>query len=57
VPNNWDITTTGKNGKMVQLEGCFPIAAITPEIRAARAAEKKFKLTAGTPYPPRAWER
>jgi branched-chain amino acid transport system substrate-binding protein len=57
VPNNWDLTTTGKNGKMVVLENCFPIAAVTPEIRAARAAEKKFKLTTGTPYPPRAWER
>lgn len=57
VPNNWDITVTGKNGKMVQLEGCFPIAAVTPELRAARQAERKFKLTSGTSYPPPAWER
>jgi len=57
VPNNWDITTTGKNGKMVQLEGCFAIAPVTPEIRAARAAEKKFKLTSGTSFPPPAWKR
>jgi branched-chain amino acid transport system substrate-binding protein len=57
VPNNWDLTSTGKDGKMVQLEGCFAIAAVTPEIKAARAAEKKFKLTSGTPYPPPAWQR
>ena len=43
VPNDWDITTTGKDGKMVVREQCFPIAAVTPEIKAARAAEKKFK--------------
>jgi branched-chain amino acid transport system substrate-binding protein len=57
VPNNWDITTTGKDGKMVVRESCFPIAAVTPEIKAARAAEKKFKLTSGTSYPPAAWQR
>jgi branched-chain amino acid transport system substrate-binding protein len=57
VPNNWDITTTGKNGKMVQLEKCFPIAAVTPEIKAARVAEKKLKLNSGTSWPPPAWKR
>ena len=57
VPNNWDITTTGKNGKMVQLESCFLIAGVTNAIRQARQAERKFKLTTGTPYPPPAWER
>ena len=57
VPNNWDLTSTGQNGKMVQREPCFPIAAVTPEIQAARAAEKKFKLTSGTSYPPAAWQR
>jgi branched-chain amino acid transport system substrate-binding protein len=57
VPNNWDLTSTGKNGKMVELEPCFPIAAVTPEIKAARAAEAKFKLTSGASYPPPAWER
>lgn len=57
VPNNWDITTTGKDGKMVVREPCFPIAAVTPEIKAARAAEKKYKLTSGTSYPPPAWQR
>jgi branched-chain amino acid transport system substrate-binding protein len=57
VPNNWDLTSTGKNGKMVQLEPCFPIAAVTPEIKAARAAEAKFKLTSGVSYPPPAWKR
>jgi branched-chain amino acid transport system substrate-binding protein len=57
VPNNWDLTSTGKNGKMVQLEPCFPIAAVTPEIKAARAAEAKLKLTSGVSYPPPAWKR
>jgi len=57
VPNNWDLTVTPKNGKMVQKEGCFAIAPITPAIRAARAAEKKFKLTSGTSFPPPAWKR
>ena len=57
IPNNWDLTSTGKNGKMVQSEPCFPIAAVTPEIKAARAAEKKFKLTSGTSFPRPAWQR
>jgi branched-chain amino acid transport system substrate-binding protein len=57
VPNNWDLTSTGKNGKMVELEPCFPIAPVTPEIKAARAAEAKFKLTSGASYPPPAWKR
>ena len=57
VPNNWDLTVTGKNGKMVQREACFPIAAVTPEIKAARAAETKFKLVSGASYPPPAWQR
>jgi branched-chain amino acid transport system substrate-binding protein len=57
VPNNWDLTVTPKNGKMVQKEKCFPIAAVTPEIVAARKAEKQFKLTSGTSYPPPPWKR
>jgi branched-chain amino acid transport system substrate-binding protein len=57
VPNNWDLTVTPKDGKMVQKEPCFPIAAVTPAIKAARAAEKKFHLTSGTSYPPPAWKR
>ena len=57
VPSNWDITVTPKDGKMVQAEGCFPLAAVTPALIAARVAEKKFKLTSGTPYPPPAWQR
>ena len=57
VPNNWDLTSTGKDGKMVQREPCFPIAGVTPEIKAARAAEKKYKLTSGTSYPRPAWQR
>jgi hypothetical protein len=42
---------------LVQRESCFPIAAVTPEIKAARAAEVKFKLNSGTPYPAPAWQR
>jgi branched-chain amino acid transport system substrate-binding protein len=57
VPSNWDITVTPKDGQMVQKEGCFAIAAVTPELKAARAAEAKFKLTTGTSYPPPAWKR
>jgi branched-chain amino acid transport system substrate-binding protein len=57
VPNNWDLTSTGKNGKMVLKENCFPIAAVTPAIKAARAAEKRLKLTSGRSYPPPAWQR
>ena len=57
LPNNWDITTTGKNGKMVQVEGCFAIAPVTPELKAARAAEKKLKLNSGASWPPPAWKR
>jgi hypothetical protein len=42
---------------MIQLESCFAIAPVTPEIKAARASEKKLKLTSGTSYPPPAWQR
>lgn len=57
VPNNWDLTTTGRNGKMVVLENCFAIAPVTSEIRAARAAERRLKLTSGTSFPRPAWQR
>jgi branched-chain amino acid transport system substrate-binding protein len=57
VPNNWDITVTPQNGKMVQKEACFPIAPITYELKAARKAEAKYHLTSGTSYPPPAWQR
>jgi branched-chain amino acid transport system substrate-binding protein len=57
VPNNWDLTTTGRNGRMVVKENCFAIAGVTPELRAARAAERRLKLTSGTSYPPPAWQR
>ena len=57
VPSNWDITVTPKDGQMVQREPCFPIAAVTPELKAARAAEVKFHLVSGTSYPPPAWKR
>jgi branched-chain amino acid transport system substrate-binding protein len=57
LPNNWDLTTTGKDGKMVVVENCFPIAGVTPELKAARAAEKRLKLNSGTSYPRPAWHR
>ena len=57
VANNWDITVVPLNGKMVQKEACFPLANITNELKATRKAEKKYKLTSGTSYPPPAWQR
>jgi hypothetical protein len=42
---------------MVVVENCFPIAGITSELKAARAAERRLKLTSGTSYPPPAWQR
>lgn len=57
VANNWDITVTPLNGKMVLKEKCFPIAGVTDELKATRKAENKLKLTSGTSYPPPAWQR
>ena len=57
IANNWDRTVVPQNGKMVEKEKCFAIAGITDEMRATRKAERQFKLTSGTSYPPPAWER
>jgi len=57
IPNNWDLTVTPRNGKMVLKEKCFAIAGITDELKATRKAEKRLKLTSGTSYPPPAWQR
>jgi branched-chain amino acid transport system substrate-binding protein len=47
IPNNWDITVSYKDGKVVQTEPCFAIAAVDTDLAAARAAEKKLKLNVG----------
>src|SRR6185503_4835453 len=39
VPNNTDRTVTPKDGKMVELEGCFPISEIDPGIAQVRKIE------------------
>jgi branched-chain amino acid transport system substrate-binding protein len=57
IANNHDRTVVPMNGKMVQKEDCFPISPITNQLKATRKAEKKYKLTSGTSYPPPAWER
>jgi branched-chain amino acid transport system substrate-binding protein len=41
IPNNVDRTTTPKDGKMVQLEDCFPISDIDPPIKQVREIEAK----------------
>lgn len=57
IPSHAGITVVPKDGKMVQAEGCFNLAPVTAALKAAYAAEKKFGLTTGTPFPPRPWER
>ena len=57
LPNNWDLTSTGKNGKMVQAEPCFAIAAVTSALRQARQAERKLHLNTGASFPKPAWQR
>ncbi len=57
IANNWDRTVVPQNGKMVEKEKCFAIAGITDELKATRKAERQFKLTSGTSYPPPAWQR
>jgi branched-chain amino acid transport system substrate-binding protein len=57
IPNNWDLTVTPRNGKMVMKERCFQIAGITNELKATRRAENRLKLTKGASYPPPAWQR
>jgi branched-chain amino acid transport system substrate-binding protein len=51
IPNNWDLTVTPNQGKMVISENCFAISAADPDIRVVRALEKRFKLNSGPPYP------
>ena len=47
IPNNWDITVTYKDGKVVAKESCFAIAAVDKELQQTRAWEKQFKLNVG----------
>jgi branched-chain amino acid transport system substrate-binding protein len=44
LPNNVDRTTTPKDGKMVQLEDCFPISDVDPGVAAARKYEQENGL-------------
>lgn len=39
IPNNTDRTTTPKDGKMVEKEGCFAISAVDPAIAQVRQVE------------------
>jgi branched-chain amino acid transport system substrate-binding protein len=41
IPNNTDRTTTPKDGKMVEKEGCFPISDVDPAIKQVRQIEAK----------------
>jgi len=41
IPNNTDRTTTPKDGKMVEKEGCFPISEVDPAIAQVRQIENK----------------
>jgi branched-chain amino acid transport system substrate-binding protein len=41
VPNNWDRTTTPKDGKMVEKEGCFAISDVDPGIKQVRDWESQ----------------
>jgi branched-chain amino acid transport system substrate-binding protein len=47
IPNNADITVSYSNGKVVQVEKCFNIAAVDKELAQTRKWEKKFKLNPG----------
>ena len=51
VPNNADITVDAEEREDGAGGGCFNIAAVDPEIVAARGPREKFKLTSGTRYP------
>ena len=44
IPNNTDITVTYRNGKVVQVDKCFDIAPVDPELAQTRRWEKQFKL-------------
>ena len=52
IANNWDRTVVPKDGVWVQKEGCFPIAAVDPQLAQTRKFEKQKKLTSGTSWPP-----
>jgi branched-chain amino acid transport system substrate-binding protein len=41
IPNNTDRTTTPKDGKMVEKEGCFEISDVDPPIKQVREIEAK----------------
>jgi branched-chain amino acid transport system substrate-binding protein len=47
IPSNFDITVTYRNGKVVQIEKCFGISTVDPEIAQTRVWEKKYKLNTG----------
>ncbi len=47
IPNNYDITVTYRNGKVVQVDPCFAIAPVDKEIAQTRVWEKKYKLNTG----------
>jgi branched-chain amino acid transport system substrate-binding protein len=47
IPNNVDITVSYRNGKVVQVEKCFNIAAVDKEIAQTRKWEKQFNLNTG----------
>ncbi len=44
IPNNWDITVSYKDGKVVQTEKCFPIADVDADLVTTRKLEKQNKL-------------
>jgi branched-chain amino acid transport system substrate-binding protein len=47
IPNNMDISVSYANGKVVQVENCFKIAAVDKELVQTRKWEKQFKLNTG----------
>jgi branched-chain amino acid transport system substrate-binding protein len=47
IPNNWDRTVSFANGKVVQTEKCFAIAAVDADLVATRNAERRQKLNTG----------
>jgi branched-chain amino acid transport system substrate-binding protein len=57
IPSHAGMTVVPKDGRMVQAEACFNLAPVTAALKAAYAAEKKFGLTKGTPFPARPWQR
>jgi hypothetical protein len=47
IPNNYDITVTYRNGKVVVADKCFAIAPVDSEIAQTRKWERQFKLNTG----------